>query len=171
VALELRLLYLVKIPPPPPALLPSPVLNHPLILARFEEALLHSIGIAVHLTVLLLLEYHRETLLDPMLRTRETLLVVVCLLDNLTLRRLLLEVRMRPYPSPCLPTTSTDPDPPPVKTGTSTPAYSVFSENDLSNRSTMLHYISITAAPAYKGTSLEVGQPNFIYYFHPVRSC
>ncbi|KAI9458725.1 hypothetical protein HD554DRAFT_1692103 [Boletus coccyginus] len=48
-----------------------------------------------------------------------------------------------------------DANPPLVRTGSSSQAYSVFSENDLSNRSTMVHYISITAAPAYRGASLE----------------
>ncbi|KAI9574825.1 nucleoporin autopeptidase-domain-containing protein [Boletus coccyginus] len=53
------------------------------------------------------------------------------------------------------PATSADPNPPPVTTGTSTPTYSVFSEKDPSNPSTMLQYQTITATPAYRGTSLE----------------
>ncbi|KAH0839780.1 nucleoporin autopeptidase-domain-containing protein [Lanmaoa asiatica] len=53
------------------------------------------------------------------------------------------------------PATSTDTNPPPVTTGSSTPAYSVFSEKDPSNPSTILQYQTVTATPAYRGTSLE----------------
>ncbi|KAF8559141.1 hypothetical protein OG21DRAFT_1503602 [Imleria badia] len=53
------------------------------------------------------------------------------------------------------PATSTDANPPPVTTGTSTPSYAIFSEKDPSNPSTILQYQTITAMPAYRGTSLE----------------
>ena len=69
------------------------------------------------------------------------------------------------------PIASTDANPPPVTTGTSTPAYSVFNEKDPSNPSTILQYQTITATPAYRGTSLEVRQRNLVFYFHSARSC
>ncbi|KAG8218498.1 nucleoporin autopeptidase-domain-containing protein [Butyriboletus roseoflavus] len=53
------------------------------------------------------------------------------------------------------PASSTDANPPPVTTGTSTPTYSAFSEKDPSNPSTILQYQTITATPAYRGTSVE----------------
>ncbi|KAH7926776.1 hypothetical protein BV22DRAFT_1111472 [Leucogyrophana mollusca] len=43
----------------------------------------------------------------------------------------------------------------PVTTGTSNPAYSVFSEKDTANANIVLQYQTITAMPAYRGTSLE----------------
>lgn len=43
-----------------------------------------------------------------------------------------------------------------MTTGTSSPAYSIFSEKDPSSPSTILQYQTITATPAYRGTSLEV---------------
>ncbi|KAG9317321.1 nucleoporin autopeptidase-domain-containing protein [Chiua virens] len=53
------------------------------------------------------------------------------------------------------PAAGTDANPPPVTTGTSTPTYSVFSEKDPSNPSSILQYQSTTATPVYRGTSLE----------------
>ena len=46
---------------------------------------------------------------------------------------------------------------PPVTTGSSNPAYSVFSEKDPANVNTTLQYQSITCMPQYRGNSFEVG--------------
>lgn len=44
----------------------------------------------------------------------------------------------------------------PVSTGSSNPAYSVFSEKDSTNSSVTLQYQSITCMPSYRGNSFEV---------------
>ncbi|KAF8554155.1 hypothetical protein OG21DRAFT_1509311 [Imleria badia] len=65
------------------------------------------------------------------------------------------------YRNLSLPTASTDVNPPLVTTaGTSesTPAFSVFYEKDPSWPRTILQYQSITAMPAYKSSSSEVGE-------------
>lgn len=171
-------MHLVKIPRPPPALLPSALLNQPLDLVHSEVELLHSAAVGVHSAGLLL--GHRELMFsDQLPQVRGALLVlVVRFLDSQNPQRPLvplLQVRriifMSPYPGLYLPIASTDANPPPVTTGTSTPAYSVFSEKDPSNPSTILQYQTITASPAYRGTSLEVGQCNSMFYFHSTRSC
>lgn len=144
-----------------------------------EEVLLHSEGVGVHLAGLLLLEHRELTFSDPPLRVQGALLVlVVRFLGSRSLQRPsvpLLQVRritsMKPCPGLYFSIASTDTNPPPVTTGTSTPAYSIFSEKDPSNPSTILQYQTITASPAYRGTSLEVGQRNLIFYCHPARSC
>ena len=170
---------MVKILLPPPALLLSALLNQPLDLVRSVEVLLRSVGVGVHLGGLLLLEHRELMFLDPPLPARGALLVVVVrFLGSQSLQRPLvplLQVRriilMGPYPVLCLPIASTDANPPPVTTGTSTPAYSVFNEKDPSNPSSILQYQTITATPAYRGTSLEVSRRNLVFYSHSAYSC
>lgn len=170
---------MVKIPLPPPALLRSALLNKPLDLVRSEEVLLRSEGVGVHLVGLLLLEHRELMFSDPLLQVQGVpLVLIVRFLGSQSLQQLLvplLQVRritsMRSYPGLYLPIASADTNPPPVTTGTSTPAYSAFNEKDPSNPSTILQYQTITATPAYRGTSLEVGQRNSIFYFHSARSC
>ncbi|KAH7887490.1 hypothetical protein F5I97DRAFT_837804 [Phlebopus sp. FC_14] len=53
------------------------------------------------------------------------------------------------------PTTGQDANVAPVSTGTSSPPFSVFSEKDPSTNNVLLQYQTITAMPAYRGTSLE----------------
>lgn len=145
---------------------------------RSVEVLLRSVGVGVHLAGLLLLEHRELMFSDPPLQVRGALLVlVVRFLGSRSLQRPLvplLQVRritpMRSYPGLYLPIASADTNPPPVTTGTSTSAYSVFSEKDPSNPSTILQYQTITATPVYRGTSLEVGQRNSMFYFHSARS-
>ena len=141
----------------------SPLLNQPLDLVRLKEVLSRSVGVGVP-GLLLLLEHRELMFSDPPLQVRGALLAAaVRFLGSQNLLVHSLQVRARPYPSLRLPTTITDVIPPPVTTGTSSPAYSVFCEKDPSNPSTILQYKSITAAPAYTGTSSEVGQRNLIF--------
>ncbi|KAF8546793.1 hypothetical protein OG21DRAFT_1527598 [Imleria badia] len=53
------------------------------------------------------------------------------------------------------PAKSTDANPPPVATGTSIPTFAFVREKDPSDTGITFHYQSITAAPAFKGASLE----------------
>ena len=128
------------------------------------------VGLGVHLAGLLPLGRRARMVLDPPLRVRGVLLVVVVrFLANQSLQRPLvplLQVRRIISMRHCrlsLPLASTDVNPPPMTTGTSTPAYSIFNEKDPSNPSAILQYQSITATPAYRGTSLEVSQCNLSF--------
>lgn len=173
-------MHLVRIPLPPLALLLSVLLNQPLdLVPSVGEVLLRLVEEGLHLEGLLLLERRELMFSDPLLRVQGVLLVLeVRFLGSQSLLRLsvpLLQVRriifIRPYPASCLSIASTDAIPPPVTTGTSTPSYSIFSEKDPSNPSTILQYQTITATPAYRGTSLEVNQRNLVFFFYSACSC
>lgn len=160
---------------PPLAILLSALLNQPLDLGRSVEVPLRSVGVGMHLGGLLPPEHQGLMFLDPPPRVQGALLVVVVrFLGSQSLQRPsvpLLQVRriifMRLYHALRPPVASADPNPPPVTTGTSTPTYSVFSEKDPSNPTTILQYQTITATPTYRGTSLEVSQRNL--YFSSMR--
>lgn len=144
---------LVKIPPPPLVPFVPPLLNQPLELVRLEEVLQCSMGVGVQMAELLLLELHRGLMFsDPPLQVRRALLVAAVRFLGSQ------QVRMRLIPVYAFQQQSSEAIPPlPVTTGTSIPAYSVFNDKDPTDSAIIVQYKSITATPAYRGTSLEVG--------------
>ena len=60
---------------------------------------------------------------------------------------------------------------PPVSTGTFAPAYSITGDPHPRDRYKIDQFPTITAMPAYRGRSLEVGRRGLILYLHSVCHC
>lgn len=164
-------MHLVKTPLPPLAPLLLALQNQPLDLVHsVEEVPQRLVEVEAHLGELLL-ERQAPVLLDLLPQAQGPILVAVVHFLGQSLHKALvphLQVRhtilMRTYLALCVLIASTETNPPPVTTGTSTPAYSVFNEKDPSNPTIILQYQTITATPAYRGTSLEVA---YLVSVHP----